>query len=108
MTWLAGSFAVPLCNPVALRAAIAPPGAGEGAQVLANESTARDFVADAYAHLKYIGCVEAAAPLLGKAGLPEEGDEGVIRLSGSRDVPAFLSAAKHLRYWQRRGKVKQF
>ena len=35
---------------------------------LLQESTARDFVADAFAHCKFIGYVEAALPLFEKAG----------------------------------------
>jgi catalase len=76
---------------------------------LANEATARDFVADAYAHVKYIGYVPEARPLLDKAGVPENGDEGMIRLSaGDSDVANFITAAKNLRFWPREAKVKQF
>jgi catalase len=76
---------------------------------LANEATARDFVADAYAHVKYIGYVPEAKPLLDKAGVSEDGDEGIIRLSATdSDVANFITAAKNLRYWQREAKVKQF
>jgi catalase len=38
---------------------------------LVQESTVRDFIADAYAHCKFIGFVDAARPLLAKAGIPE-------------------------------------
>lgn len=76
---------------------------------LANEATARDFVADAYAHVKYIGYVPEAKPLLDKAGVAEDGDEGIIRLSAAdSDVANFITAAKNLRYWRREAKVKQF
>ena len=40
----------------------------DGAAMLAREATARDFVADAFAHLKFIGYGAAAEPLLKKAG----------------------------------------
>lgn len=76
---------------------------------LANEATARDFVADAYAHVKYIGYVPEAKPLLDKAGVSEDGDEGIIQLSAAdSDVANFVAAAKNLRYWQREAQVKQF
>ena len=48
---------------------------------LLQESTARDFVADAFAHCKFIGHVEAAAPLFAKAGIAEADiDEGFVSL----------------------------
>ena len=44
---------------------------------LLQESTARDFVADAFAHCKFIGYVNAAVPLFEKAGIAEADlDEG--------------------------------
>lgn len=79
----------------------------QGAAQLANESTARDFIADAYAHLKYIGFTQAAQPLLQKAGAMPEGDEGLIALVNSDDISAFISAAKNCRLWERAAKVKQ-
>jgi catalase len=79
----------------------------EGVDMLINESTARDFIADAYAHVKYIGFVEDARPLLAKAGVAEDGDEGLIALSAKADVSAFVEAAKNLRYWARESQVKQ-
>ena len=52
---------------------------------LIQKSTARDFVADAYAHCKFIGYVDAALPLLGKAGIAiDDLDEGCITLGGAR------------------------
>jgi catalase len=79
----------------------------KGAHLLANESTARDFVADAFAHLKMIGCVEAAKPLLQKAGIPEGGDDGVISLKSKSDVAAFVRACRKIRFWERAANVKQ-
>ncbi|MDQ2694604.1 MAG: catalase [Pseudomonadota bacterium] len=79
----------------------------QGASLLVNEATARDFVADAYAHLKYIGYVATAKPLLDKAGVPAAGDEGLIPLAGKDDVQKFIEAAGNLRLWEREGKVKQ-
>ncbi|UVK51591.1 catalase [Mesorhizobium sp. AR02] len=71
---------------------------------LLKESTARDFVADAFAHCKFIGFVEAAAPLLDKAGVTE--DEAVIPLASARDVAGFLTRLGDLRFWAREPKVK--
>lgn len=73
---------------------------------LVKESTARDFVADAFAHCKFIGYVEAATPLFEKAGIAENLDKGVIALSGPKDVAGFLSELGALRLWDREPKVK--
>ena len=45
---------------------------------LVQESTARDFVPDAFAHCKFIGYVEAVMPLFEKAGIANSLDEGRI------------------------------
>ena len=51
----------------------------EGAALLATLPAARDFVADAFAHRKFIAYVDAAEPLLEKAGVPSL-DEGFVPL----------------------------
>ncbi|MBB6411510.1 catalase [Mesorhizobium sangaii] len=71
---------------------------------LMKESTARDFVADAFAHCKFIGFVEAAAPLLSKAGIVE--DEAVISLGSAKDISGFVARLGELRWWAREPKVK--
>ncbi len=54
---------------------------------LMQESTVRDFVADAYAHCKFIAYVEAALPLLEKGGIGSEDlDEGCISLDDARKL----------------------
>ena len=59
---------------------------------LVQESTVRDFVADAFAHCKFIGYVEAAAPLFVKAGIVEDDhDEGVIKLTSAKDAADFVA-----------------
>ncbi|WP_167458425.1 catalase, partial [Mesorhizobium kowhaii] len=59
---------------------------------LIKEATARDFVADAFAHCKFIGYVDAAMPLFEKTGIADSLDGGVIALSGPKDVTGFLTA----------------
>jgi catalase len=78
-----------------------------GAALLADEATARDFVADAFAHCKFIGSSQAAMPLLQKAGIGASPDNGVVRLNGSEEVSAFLTACRQLRLWERETKVKR-
>lgn len=78
-----------------------------GAEKLAGEAAARDFVADAFAHLKYIGYTAEATPLLEKAGVPlDSEDEGLIALAAARDVSAFVSTCRKLRVWAREEAVK--
>ena len=59
------------------------------------EATARDFVADAFAHCKFIGYVDAAMPLFEKAGIAEADlDEGIIALAAMKDAqPSSASLA---------------
>ena len=74
---------------------------------LVQESTARDFVADAFAHCKFIGYVEAAAALLAKAGINEDDlDEGMIKLTSAKDAPGFVGGLGKLRMWAREPNVK--
>ena len=73
---------------------------------LVKESTARDFVADAFAHCKFIGYVEAVTPLLEKAGLPKSLDEGCVRLGSAKDAAGFMNMLAALRFWAREPTVK--
>ena len=77
-----------------------------GAAMVANEATVRDFIADAFAHLKFIAHDKTAAPLLAKAGVAP--DEGVIELKSPKDAAAFVKTCVKLRLWDREAKVKQF
>ncbi len=76
----------------------------KGAEQLVKEAAARDFVADAFAHCKFIAHVEAAQPLLDKAGV--ETDEGLIPLKSADDISAFIESCRKLRLWAREQKVK--
>ena len=74
----------------------------QGAALLARDAAARDFVADAYAHCKFIGYTDAAAPLLRKAGIGEgDMDIAMVALAGADDAAPFLEKAGQLRYWDR-------
>jgi catalase len=80
---------------------------GEDAMAdLLQESAARDFVADAFAHCKFIGYVEAAKPLFEKAGIADSLDEGVIALDGRGGAGSFVAALGDLRLWGREPNVK--
>ena len=73
---------------------------------MAKEATARDFVADAFVHLKFIAHVAGAKPLLDKAGVVP--DEGVVVLSGAKDTESFIEKCGKLRVWTREATVKQY
>jgi catalase len=74
---------------------------------LLQESTARDFVADAFAHCKFIGYAEAALRLLQKAGISKDDlDAGCIALKLAKDAKTFVESLGKLRVWGREPNVK--
>jgi catalase len=94
-------------GPSVLYDAVALLPSNSGAKALVNDPAARDFVADAFAHQKFIGYVEAATPLFGKAGVPANGDDGFIALKKPGDSSAFIDACRRLRCWEREATVKR-
>lgn len=78
----------------------------EGAARLAREAAARDFVADAFAHCKFIGHVAEAVPLFDKAGITADIDEGVMLLDTEESVERFVKTCRKLRLWAREDTVK--
>ncbi|NKJ94084.1 catalase [Rhizobium leguminosarum bv. viciae] len=93
-------------GPSVLYDAVALLPSAEGTGDLLKEATARDFVADAFVHCKFIGYVETALPLMQKAGIADALDEGVIALGAAKDVTAFIQALGKLRVWGREPSVK--
>lgn len=77
-----------------------------GAALLAQEASARDFIADAFAHCKFVGYVEAAVPLFEMTGVPEGLDKGFMRLTGAV-CGQFLTTCRELRFWDREAKKKE-
>ena len=73
----------------------------EGAAVLAKLPAARDFVADAVAHRKFIAYSTAASALFEKAGVADAIDEGFVPLNKPADCEAFVTACRKLRFWDR-------
>jgi catalase len=78
----------------------------EGAERLAGEAAARDFVADAFAHCKFIAYTPGAAPLLRKAGVDPKADEGLIGLGDAKAIAGFIGSCRKLRLWSRETAVK--
>ncbi len=74
-----------------------------GVAELAQMPPARDFVADAFAHCKFVAYTAASQPLLDKAGVVP--DEGFIALNKSRDAATFVEACRKLRLWERELKL---
>ncbi|MGR9553205.1 catalase [Rhizobium leguminosarum] len=93
-------------GPSVLYDAVALLPSAEGTGDLLKEATARDFVADAFVHCKFIGYVETALLLMQKAGIADALDEGVIALGAAKDVTAFIQALGKLRVWGREPSVK--
>jgi catalase len=88
-------------GPSVLYDAVALLPSADGATTLSRQAAARDFVADAFAHMKFIGYVAAAMPLFKKAGVDDRRDEGFIALDGSRNGSEFITACRQLRFWAR-------
>ncbi|MDP1862277.1 MAG: catalase [Thiobacillus sp.] len=70
-----------------------------GATTLQTDPAAKAFVRDAHAHLKVIGFVTSAMPLLKAAGI--EAGEGVVNVDKSFGLTAFVKQAKEGRVWER-------
>ena len=76
-----------------------------GAEELATNPAAINFIRDAYVHLKVIGCVKTAALLLEKAGIHQ--DEGVVSLDSNLGATPFIDMAKQGRVWPRAGSMSR-
>jgi catalase len=88
-------------GPSVLYDAVAVLPSEQGANLLLSNGSAKDFVSDAFAHLKFIAYVNAALPLFEKAGIPGSLDEGFIALKGPKGVAQFVAACRKLRLWRR-------
>jgi catalase len=73
----------------------------QGAEALAHDPAAVDWVRDAFRHLKVIGHVAAAAPILALAGVRPAADEGVIAVDRAPAMADLLTVAKRHRIWTR-------
>ena len=71
----------------------------DGSFRLAASSAAREFIADAVAHHKFIAYVESVRPLFEIIGARI--DEGFFRLNTPKDCAAFMALCRKLRFWDR-------
>ena len=88
-------------GPSVLYDAVAVMPSEEGVASLLKNAAAKDFVSDAFAHLKFMAYVEAAMPLFEKAGIAADLDDGCIPLKAGKAAPAFIAACRKLRRWER-------
>jgi len=76
-----------------------------GAATLAKNPAAKQFVTDAFNHLKFIGHTSAASALFAKAGIADDLDDGCIELTKAASVAAFVKKCGELRFWPRESVV---
>ena len=88
-------------GPSVLYDAVAVIPSEAGVQALLKNAAAKDFVSDAFAHLKFIGYSDAALPLFEKAGIAADMDDGFIPLAKAKGAGAFIVACRKLRRWER-------
>ncbi|MGZ9187663.1 MAG: catalase [Candidatus Binatia bacterium] len=93
-------------GPSVLYDAVALLPSESGAQMLSKNPAARDFVADAFAHRKFIAYVDTASSLLAQAGVAESRDDGFIMLKAPADAGAYIKACGELRFWPREAMLK--
>jgi catalase len=89
-------------GPSVLYDAVAVVVSGEGAEKLTSVHPAKQFVADAFAHCKFIAYGAAAETLFAAAGVSGR-DAGMIELESASDATGFLETCAALRFWQRAG-----
>ncbi|MFC3204892.1 catalase [Aquamicrobium soli] len=104
-SWIEGRYMID-GGPSVLFDAVALVLSEEGAQRLTDEAAARDFVADAFAHCKFIAFTPAAVSLLRKAGVDPDADEGMINLDDPKAITRFIESCRKLRLWSREMAVK--
>ena len=90
-------------GPSVLFDAVAIVLSADGADALAANPAARDFVSDAHAHCKFIACGPNAEVLLEAAGLGDAmRDDGYLTLTDTRtSSEEFLESCRRLRFWDR-------
>ena len=71
------------------------------AEKFSRKPAARDFVADAIAHNKFVGYTSGARNLLKNAGGSDKTDDGMIALDSPTSCGEFVSHCRKLRFWGR-------
>ncbi len=96
-------------GPSVLFDAVAVLPTADGAAMLADEATAKDFVTDAHAHCKFVAFNDHATTLFEAAGMSDtDRDEGYVSVNGNgKSAQAFVEACRDLRFWAREPVVSQ-
>jgi len=77
----------------------------EGCKVLEKVPSAKQFVNDAFSHLKFIGYSSELKPFLFKIGLLSEFDEGCFEFSDYKETTKFIAACRNIRLWERESRI---
>lgn len=72
-----------------------------GADKLAKLPPARDFMSDAFAYFKFVAYSPGVVPLLEKAGIIDDLDDGFVEIDGPDAVSAYIEALADIRHWAR-------
>jgi catalase len=93
-------------GPSVLFDAVAVLPSAEGATLLLQNAAAAEFISDAFGHLKFIAWTKAAMPLLERAGVAKDMDDGCLELTDPTMAARFVAACRKLRRWEREQTVK--
>lgn len=88
-------------GPSVLFDAVAVVVSDAGAELLAGDAVAQDFVRDAFGHCKYIGLTPESEPIFAAGGLADKLDDGCLPLAAVKDTAQFVETIAALRYWPR-------
>jgi catalase len=89
-------------GPSVLYDAVAILTSDDGADELASQPPAKDFVTDAHAHHKFVAYTPAAVSLFSAVGI-DDLDDGYVKLGGRGAAKHFIEKCRDLRLWARAG-----
>jgi catalase len=90
-------------GPSVLYDAVALLVSAKGAARLAKDAPTRDFIADAYAHCKFVAYSAPGTALLQAAGVTP--DDGFLALKDEKSAAQFIKLCRPLRFWDRESEV---
>lgn len=78
-----------------------------GAELLQKDGASKDFVADAFAHCKFMAYNDEALLLFKAVSIDGDLDAGCIKLAKAGDAKTFIKACGKLRFWEREAKANK-
>lgn len=93
-------------GPSVLYDAVAILTSDAGTKTLMKTPAARDFIANAFNHFKFIAYVQEVEPLLKALGITDDLDEGCVLLKEKSSIESFIEQCGKLRFWQREERQK--